>query len=93
MINLKLRNNIYCCVNAGQRNMSNLQLQKFIQQFRALLAIVLLCIITISSFCVMTLSSEKQSVTNLDKLQNLIFHLSAMTRNFSANINDTIIKN
>lgn len=68
-------------------------LQQFIQQFRALLAIVILCIIAISSICVMTLTSEQQPALDLGRLDNLLTHLYAMTENISAEINNTIQAN
>lgn len=62
-------------------------LQKFIQQFRGLLAIILLCVVTISSFCALTLSEDKKTVSELD---NLLTTLLASVQLTSPRLNNSV---
>ena len=62
-------------------------LRQFIQQFRGLLAIVLLCTVTISSFCALTLTQEKESISQLDTLLRLSLELLNITSPLDNSIN------
>lgn len=69
--------------------MDRSSLQQFIKHFRALLAIIMLCIVTISSFIALTLSKENEAATEINKLENILTTLLASVGSSPIPVNQT----